>query len=32
LLVGAIPVTLLTLATESALGGLERRVTPPQAV
>jgi osmoprotectant transport system permease protein len=31
LLVGAIPVTLLTLAAESALGGLERRVTPPQA-
>ncbi len=31
LLVGAIPVTLLTLFAESALGGLERRLTPPQA-
>ena len=29
LLVGAIPVTLLTLFAESALGGLERRLTPP---
>lgn len=31
LLVGAIPVTLLTLFTESTLGGLERRLTPPNA-
>lgn len=31
LLVGAIPVTLLTLFAESALSGLERRVTPPPA-
>jgi osmoprotectant transport system permease protein len=31
LLVGAIPVTLLTLFAESSLGGLERRLTPPPA-
>ena len=31
LLVGAIPVTLLTLFTESALSGLERRLTPPES-
>ena len=30
LLVGAIPVTLLTLFAESALSGIERRVTPPR--
>src|SRR5690606_41871201 len=31
LLVGAIPVTLITLFAESTLGGLERRLTPPRA-
>jgi osmoprotectant transport system permease protein len=31
LLVGAIPVTLLTLFTESAIGGIERRLSPPHA-
>lgn len=31
LLVGAIPVTLLALLAETALGGIERLVTPPAA-
>jgi osmoprotectant transport system permease protein len=31
LLVGAIPVTLITIFAESSLGGLERRLTPPRA-